>query len=117
MELSDLFPGCGHGAFLPAAVAADGRAAEEDPVVGPAEYREPFGVRAATACRRPEAVLDLFPPDAIARLVLGANLRVHLARVREHVFDASLDGHVRHAGHSAVAVEPEQHTLVAEESA
>src|SRR5688572_2002303 len=117
VELLHLLPRCRDGALQPRAIAAHRGAAKQYAVVGFSEHSQPPGAAAATASgKRTHAVGNPFPERAVRRLILGANLRMHFAGVREHVLDAPLDRHVDDARHLAVAVEAEQHALVAKEA-
>src|SRR4029077_4909245 len=71
-------------------------------------------VATAAGGERAPALLRALPPREIGGLVFGANLRMHLAGLREHVLDAFLDRLVDEARHLGVAVEAKEHALVAE---
>ena len=55
--------------------------------------RESCSRRAAAApvAKPPSLYLTLLPPDGVRALELLTDLRMHLARVRQHVLDAGLD--------------------------
>src|SRR5687768_792720 len=106
VQLLHLLPCRRDGPFLPAAVTADGGAAEEDPVIRFAESRQPIASASAAATAAGEgaqAVGRLLPERAVRRFELGADLRMHLAGVREHVLDPGRDRFVDEACRLTVA--------------
>src|SRR5688500_19304704 len=114
MQLLHLLPGRSARPLLPAAVSAHRAAADVDAVLGLAEHGQPIGGAPASACKGPKAVRRALPERAVRRFVFAANLRVHLAGVRQDMVDTLLDRLVDQTRGLPVAVEPEQHALVAE---
>src|SRR6185436_17163957 len=94
VQLLHLFPRSRDGALLPSAVPAHRRASEEDAAIRFAERGKSIRGTAATtasACERAKTIRRLLPERAVRGLEIGAQLWMHVARVCEDVFDASLD--------------------------